>query len=140
MSVRPEDLSCWRCGANLKDVLLPFARLAECPECRAELHVCLMCVHFDRRYTGLCRHDLADKVLDKERANFCGYLRPCRDAHARRKEAAGGSSRSDLDALFGDPAAKAAQPTAEEKPDHEVRRDRARAELEQLFGADEKGS
>jgi hypothetical protein len=48
-------LVCWKCGASLADYSLPLRRLEECRACRAQLHVCRMCVEYDTHYAKHCR-------------------------------------------------------------------------------------
>ena len=43
------DLVCWKCGASLSSLSLPLMRADTCPKCRADLHVCKMCVDYDTR-------------------------------------------------------------------------------------------
>jgi len=35
-----------------------------------------MCRYYDTRVNNSCREPIAEKVNDKTRANFCGYLQP----------------------------------------------------------------
>jgi hypothetical protein len=42
------EIVCWRCGASLAALALPLRRAEECPGCRSQLHVCKLCVHYDR--------------------------------------------------------------------------------------------
>ena len=42
------NLACFRCGASLAALSLPLSRRDQCPDCSADLHVCKMCVYFDR--------------------------------------------------------------------------------------------
>ena len=49
---------------------------AECPLCSADLHVCVACQFYERGAYNDCRESQADRVVDKERANFCEYFRP----------------------------------------------------------------
>src|ERR1700746_298296 len=70
------DLVCWKCGASLAELSLPLRRLEECPKCRAELHVCRMCVDYDPRVAKACREPTAEEVNDKTRANFCDHFKP----------------------------------------------------------------
>ena len=70
------DLVCWRCGTSLAALSLPLRRLEECPACRAELHVCRMCVSYDPRIAKKCREDDAEEVKSKDQANFCDFFRP----------------------------------------------------------------
>ncbi len=122
-----EICHCWKCGAPQQDLLLPLARLAECPQCRAQLHVCRMCEFFDPAAPQQCREPVADLVADKQRANFCGYLRINPRAYAP-PDAKTEASRQALDALFGGgdgaaPAGGAARSAGEA----------AREDLEKLF-------
>lgn len=92
-------LACWKCGASLEALTLPFSRTDECRACRAELHVCRMCRFYDTSKAKSCAEPVADEVHDKDRANFCGYFEPA----AGRFRAPGGAverSRDALDALF----------------------------------------
>jgi hypothetical protein len=126
-----ESLVCWKCGGPLDALPVPFARLAECPACEAELHVCRMCVFHDPRVADQCREPVADPPADKEHANFCGYFQPRPDAYRPADRAAAQRARSELDALFGLPPGSsegAAGPTRGEGP-----ADPAREELERLF-------
>lgn len=95
-----DSFNCWKCGARLDDVPLPLARLAECPQCRAELHVCRMCVFFDPSAAQQCREPVADPVSDKQRANFCGYFAPDPAVTAAPSTDAT-EARRRLEALFG---------------------------------------
>lgn len=95
----PEELDCWKCGGNLKAVPLPYARRAECPACRAELHVCRMCRHYAPGKAKQCMEPMAEEVKDKARANFCDWFQPGGNSAAKATPAAG---RAALDDLFGD--------------------------------------
>ncbi|MFT5391925.1 MAG: hypothetical protein ACI8PT_002120 [Gammaproteobacteria bacterium] len=77
-----DTLKCWRCEASLADVMLPLSRFAECPECRADLRVCRLCVFYSPRSIGKCTHDRAELVEVKDRANFCEHFRPTSNAHS----------------------------------------------------------
>lgn len=113
-----DGLVCWHCGGELRALPLPLSRLAVCPACQAELHVCRLCRFYDPRTTRQCSEIRAEEVIQKERANYCDWFKPrpgAYDARAVRKAAA---ARSSLDALFGgaptegdagDPAREAAE-------------------------------
>lgn len=96
-----ETLVCWKCGAPLTEIPLPFGRTAECPRCRVELHVCRMCEFFDPTVAQSCREPVADVVKEKERANFCDYFRPAPDAYQPSNDAEASAARAQLEALFG---------------------------------------
>lgn len=116
------ELQCWRCGAPLADEPLPLARAAQCRACRADLHVCRLCEFHDRSVANECREPIAERVVNKERANFCGYFRT--RAGAWQADSGPGTARAALDALFGGAATPAASPTSEKE---------ARAALDDLF-------
>ena len=95
------DLVCWKCGASLSDMSLPLMRLDTCPKCRAELHVCKMCVEYDTRVAKHCREPTAEEVSDKTHANFCDHFKPRPGAWGGGDNAADDKARSELDKLFG---------------------------------------
>lgn len=126
-----ETLVCWRCGAPLVDIPLPFGRTAECLRCRAELHVCRMCEFFDPAVAQSCGEPIADEVKEKERANYCDYFRPFPDAYRPSDNAEADAARAQLEALFDD---KAALSDSEERRSG-AERD-ATEELKRLFRSD----
>lgn len=120
-----ETYTCWKCGGPLPDLPLPLARHEECPHCRAQLHVCLMCVFFDAAAPQQCREPVADLVSDKQRANFCGYFQLNPHAFTEPPQQAA-TSRRQLDALFGGESSAAESETRTVE-------DATREQLEQLF-------
>lgn len=122
-----ENWQCWRCGTDLTDIPRPYGRHAQCPSCRADLHVCLMCRHHDIHKAKQCRERAADEVMDKTRANLCEWFQARPGAHVRGADKADDSTRAKLDALFGaDPAVAPA-----------AGRDSPRRALDDLFGGNE---
>ena len=124
-------LTCWKCGVSLAEVPVPFARVAECPACRADLHVCRMCEFFDPGVRRGCKEPVADEVSDRERANFCGYFTPVAGVGPGVGPGAGDgaarAARTELDALFGLPSSV---------PHSAGDEDEARRRLDELFGDD----
>lgn len=96
------SIACFRCGASLAALSLPFSRQDECPECTVPLHVCKMCVNFDPNVTRQCREDGAEDVTEKERVNFCDWYEPSETAFDPARKSQADEARSALDALFGD--------------------------------------
>ena len=94
-------LRCWKCGVSLADYSLPLRRLEECRACHAELHVCRMCVEYDRRVAKHCREPTAEEVRDKEHANFCDHFKPRSAAYVAPDTETLAHSRSELEKLFG---------------------------------------
>lgn len=120
-------LVCWKCGAELTGVILPLSRREVCASCKADQHVCKLCRHYDPRVADMCREDRAERVTDKERANFCDYFDPVPGAYKPSGSAAEAAKRQ-LAALFGEAAPSEAETAA----------DKARNELRNLFGGDKK--
>jgi hypothetical protein len=118
-----KGLVCWKCGAELKGVILPLSRREVCAACNAEQHVCKLCRHYDPRVADMCREERAETVSNKERANFCDYFDPRAGAYKPAQTGAA-AARQQLDELFGKPAPSGGESAA----------DKARAELEKLFG------
>ena len=96
------NIACYRCGAGLAALSLPLSRRDQCPECSADLHVCRMCIYFDRQAPAQCREDGAEDVTDKERPNFCDWFKPSETAFDPDRKSAADAARDALDALFGD--------------------------------------
>jgi hypothetical protein len=94
-------LVCWKCGASLADYSLPLRRLEECRACRAQLHVCRMCVEYDTHYAKHCREPTAEEVRAKDLANFCDFFKPRPGAYDAGRVDAAALARSELDKLFG---------------------------------------
>jgi len=132
-----DTLVCWKCGAPIIDQPLPLARTAECPACRADLHVCRMCGFYDTRVATGCRETIADPVQDKERANFCAYFAAKPDAHRGQDAPASPAARARLEALFGGDTDEAKDDN--DKSGSRSEADIAREQLEQLFGSGKKG-
>lgn len=70
-----------------------------CSSCRADLHVCLNCLHHDPGAHNQCRESNAEWVSDRERANRCDYF-TLGEAKGGAAERERGRARSSLDALF----------------------------------------
>lgn len=96
------NLVCLRCGASLATLSLPLSRRDQCPECSADLHVCKMCVYFDKSVPRQCREDGADDVSDKDRPNFCDWFKPSDKAFKAGSNAEAQAAKDALAALFGD--------------------------------------
>ena len=95
-------LACYRCGASLAELSLPLRRLDECPQCRAELHVCRMCTRYTPRLRRGCDEDDAPEVRNRESANFCDYFKPNPRAFDPANAPADAAARAELAKLFGE--------------------------------------
>ena len=126
-TVITDIILCWRCGAPLAEDLFPLRREEVCEACDADLHVCKLCKFYNPSVSDGCDEPIAAAVTNKERANFCDYLKPSAHAYHAKTDGAAKRSRTELDALFGDDAGTVAS------TDGDANRD----ELGRLFGLDE---
>jgi hypothetical protein len=92
-----------------------------CGSCRADLHVCKLCEFYATGIANDCREPIAERVVNKERANFCGYFKLRPGGYQVTAEAA--SARHALEAMFGGANVAASAQTV----------DAAQAALEDLF-------
>ena len=66
------SIACYQCFQ-----VLPYGprdkipRQGECPHCLVSLRVCKMCEHYNPHSYNECREPIAERVIDKEKANFC---------------------------------------------------------------------
>jgi hypothetical protein len=95
------DIQCWKCGAALAYLPLPFGRIERCKQCDTDLHACRLCREFDRSYPQQCREPTVEEVRDKERANFCDHFAPKSGAYIAASSDASDASKTELERLFG---------------------------------------
>lgn len=67
-------MNCLTCNRPLPPP--PWMRQDLCPHCSASLHACVYCVFHDPMSHNSCRETQAERVVDKERSNFCDYFKP----------------------------------------------------------------
>ena len=70
-----QKLFCHQCSKEIP-LLGIVGRREECPFCKADLHVCKNCIHHDIQAYNECKEPQADRVLEKDRGNFCDYFTP----------------------------------------------------------------
>jgi hypothetical protein len=90
-------MKCFHCGREIEFKERVGFR-DRCPACDRPAHACLNCGFYDPGYHNQCRETQADRVVDKDRANFCDFFQP----HSKKapKIASGADARAKLDALF----------------------------------------
>ena len=84
---------CFRCSKSMP-LTPPVGRSDVCPHCGADVRVCRNCQFYEPTAYNECREPVADRVKDKERANFCSEFRP------RKGKAALGAPTADRDDLL----------------------------------------
>ena len=132
MQTRSLDIQCWKCGSELKKLLLPFSRSEECSSCNADLRVCRGCKNYAADVADACTEERAEFVADKDRANFCDYFDPHVTAYRKQDDADAQRARNKLAELFGE------EPPADESDENSnsplSEADKALAKLNRLFG------
>ncbi len=68
---------CWKCGAEL--TAAEYGRETNCRACVKPTRVCRNCRWYAPSRPNQCEEPMADRVMDKERANFCGYFEATAD-------------------------------------------------------------
>ena len=66
--------TCWSCGAPLTQ--LDYGRQDTCRKCGRDTKTCKGCEFYDRSYNNECRESQAERVVEKERSNFCDFFQP----------------------------------------------------------------
>jgi hypothetical protein len=92
-------MNCVFCGEDLH-IKGKVSRRDTCPRCQRDIRCCKQCKFYDINAYNECREVSAERIIDKERANFCDYfmLRGSignSGSHNRTKDA-----REALEALF----------------------------------------
>lgn len=64
---------CYFCGKKL-EIEGRVGRSDSCPHCRSDLHACVQCRFYDPAAYNQCGEPQAERVLDKEKSNFCDYF------------------------------------------------------------------
>ena len=92
-----------RCVFCSKEINIdsPIGRNDVCPACGHDLRCCKNCNFYDPGAYNECREVMAERIIDKERANFCDYFKPRGDS----KQLSGESdkvkeAKKALEALF----------------------------------------
>ena len=91
-------MNCFHCGRPT-EVKERIGFRDMCPKCDRALHVCFNCDFYDAAFNNQCREPQAERVVDKDRANFCEYFVP-RTATERRLPPPPNDARAKLEALF----------------------------------------
>ena len=65
---------CWYCANAL--TYLDYGRADTCRKCGRDTRVCKGCFFYDPSYNNQCKENQADRVVEKERSNFCDYFKP----------------------------------------------------------------
>ncbi len=89
--------TCWYCAVELTP--LDYGRADTCRKCGRDTRTCKGCIHYDRGSNNDCRENQAERVVEKERSNFCDYFSPKRGS-ADPAATARDAMKAAADALF----------------------------------------
>ena len=83
---------CYKCSSPLSDSFkIMVGRSDTCPKCMADIRCCKMCQFYDPKAYNECREPNADRITEKEKANFCDYYKfgpgGAGDAEKQRQDA-----------------------------------------------------
>jgi len=71
-----KEVNCYKCHTKLPwEAGERLLRHEECPQCKVSSHCCKMCIFYDTQAYNLCREPLAERIVEKETANFCSYFK-----------------------------------------------------------------
>ncbi len=65
---------CWNCGLGLTK--LDYGRELRCAGCDKPSHCCRNCRHYAPGRPNECREPMVDRVIEKDRSNFCDWFQP----------------------------------------------------------------
>lgn len=67
---------CPRCGNKIPYMeAMPPGRADQCDSCGCDLRSCIACKHYDKTAYNECREPSAERVVNKEKANFCEWYK-----------------------------------------------------------------
>lgn len=70
------DIHCFSCRKVFeRDESRVVARTEECPHCGFRIRCCKMCDFYDASTYNECKELMAERVVEKDKVNFCNYFR-----------------------------------------------------------------
>ena len=90
-------MKCAFCGKKT-NIVDKVGRSDTCPHCGRDLRCCKQCNYYQQNAYNECLEVMAERVVDKERANFCDYYMPKNSS--QRKVNRTQNARDALEALF----------------------------------------
>jgi hypothetical protein len=94
---RREGMKCAFCKKDLEFTGI-ISRADTCPHCARYLRCCKQCKFYDPRSYNECKEVMAERIVDKERPNFCDFFSlkgPTNESQKQVEEA-----KRKLEALF----------------------------------------
>ena len=89
--------TCWSCGHAL--LVVDYVREGRCSGCGKATHACRNCRFYAPGRANDCVEPIAERVVDKERPNFCDLFEPVARTADRAKPSAD-DLKATAEALF----------------------------------------
>ncbi|MBK1701221.1 hypothetical protein [Thiococcus pfennigii] len=90
--------TCWHCGRRLAAV--DYGRETRCLDCDRDTRVCRNCRHYAPGRANECLEPMVERVLAKDRANFCEWFEPADRVPQGGTSSPGEDLRAAAEALF----------------------------------------
>ncbi|MBW1888428.1 MAG: hypothetical protein JRI52_08785 [Deltaproteobacteria bacterium] len=68
-------MDCYFCKKKIS-IEEKVGRRDTCPHCHRDLRCCKQCKFYDQKAYNECKEVAAERIVDKERANFCDFFLP----------------------------------------------------------------
>ena len=69
-------IECFKCNSQLElEASQKIGRSEQCSSCYASIRCCSMCSFFSLSSYNDCREPTADRIVDKEKPNFCDHYK-----------------------------------------------------------------
>ncbi len=88
---------CYNCSCPIAENNL--GRQDLCEKCGRSTRVCRNCRHYDIHHNNMCREEQAQRVVDKEKSNFCEWFQ-AREGGVGGQAVSKESLKSVADSLF----------------------------------------
>ena len=93
------QIKCSNCG-YVEDFSNNIGFRDECSKCKSSLHICKNCAFYDKSSYNECKETQADRVLDKEKANYCDYFKASSNTTDSSSNVSKDEIYKNLDSLF----------------------------------------
>jgi primosomal protein N' len=89
---------CWHCGTELTNA--DFGRETDCRSCGKATRVCRNCRWYALEQSNQCQEPMAERVMDKTKANFCEYFEPTTTPDSGGEKSSADALRQAAEDLF----------------------------------------
>lgn len=89
---------CWHCGHELKSA--DYGRETNCISCNRATRVCRNCRWYAPSRPNQCEEPAVERVIEKERANFCELFEPTLEPLSDKAATTGDDLRQAAEDLF----------------------------------------